>query len=46
MITLTGDGSSEDCAIEIVEGFEHPNWVYGDPCIDWDPCEETCELGG
>ena len=35
-IDLTGDGSTEDCAIEVYEGVENESWnEIGDPCIIW-----------
>jgi len=47
MITLTGDGSTEDCAIEIVEGFE----AAAPLCVDFTgatsdtigECMDCCE---
>ena len=48
MITLTGDGSTENCAIEIVEGFE----AAAPLCVDFSgatsdtigKCYEICEI--
>ena len=44
--TISGDGSTEDCAILVYEGYE----LTGPPCVDWDEvtsdtigeCEEEC----
>ena len=47
MIVLSGDGSTEDCDIDVTEG-----WSIGPPeCVEWDTvttdtigeCSETCE---
>ena len=44
-IIISGDGSTEDCAIEVYEGFENFEWdEIGDDCIDWD--EETTDTIG
>ena len=45
-IDLKGDGSTEDCTIEVREGIVNPNWVYGQPCIIWGDTTDhvgTCE---
>ena len=34
-IDLTGDGSTENCAIEVREGIHPVDWVYPDDCIVW-----------